>query len=242
MAKTSDFYPLRNKERQYKHKTTGEIISRRQWQKIKRGGMSNEKFAELNRVTNEKLQVLQPARGRKSALKKTDTEKEMIAEARIEDRQRREQIAISEREARLLERRIKKAQAKRVRAKAIRPQLLKAGNMGARISLNDYNDYLKAFEQGKNATVRLKNGARIPLVFSYGLGMVGVNENTGQDLGITVFTMRTFDRPIAMDEFYDEMEATLAERAYFVFSHYFMHVAFSKAYANEKAASRGKKN
>jgi len=46
MAQATDFVPLRNKARQYKNISTGEVISLRQFQKIQRGGLTYTQFVK----------------------------------------------------------------------------------------------------------------------------------------------------------------------------------------------------
>ena len=244
MLKSSDFLPLRNKARQYQNIKTGEIVSRRQYQKVARGGLTNEQFAEFNKITNPKLAASMPARGRKSILKLPKNERDVIAQARIEDAKQKAAILKDKKEAKLLEQRIAKASAKKVKRKKIRPHLLKAGNKGARISFNNYGEYLDAFNEGKN-TFTTVNGKRVPLLIAYGIGMVGVSEKDGKELGITIFTMRAFDSPIDEDDFNDMVQDELVERPYFLLSHFFMHLAFSIDYAKQKrdtALSRKGKN
>lgn len=212
--------------RQYRNTATGEVISRRQYLKTIRAGLSNEKFAQLNAITNEELSVSRPARGRKSLLKIGETERKQIAAARIEDKRRREELAIQQRKDRELNKLLKKRATKKpVSRKHITGRLLKAGHMGARIPFQTYEDYVEMFHEA----VRSKK------VMFYGLGMQGYHENTGKELDITVFTMRTFTRPLPEDEFYAHMEEAMEEHSYFVFNNYWMHLAFKKEYATEKA-------
>lgn len=232
--KADNFFPLRNKTRQYQNKETGEVISRWAYQKIQKGGIDPRLNAKLNRITNPELSASLPARGRKSILKLPENERAVIAKARIEDRAQREAIAKELKETKKLERIFKRETNKKVHRKKVRPQLLKTGSKGARISLNNYGDYLVAFNEGKNATVMVK-GKREELLIAYGLGMVGL-DGDGKKIGFTVFTMRAFDSPLSEEDFYGAMGDELSERAYFTFSHYFMHLAFNINYARDRIA------
>lgn len=221
--------------RQYRNTATNEVISRRQYLKTLRAGLSNEKFAQLNAITNEELSVSRPARGRKSLLKTGEVERHQIAQARIEDKKRREELAIEAKKERELNKLLKKRSSKKpVKRKHVTGRLLKAGRKGARVPFDSYEDYVEMF----------KEAVRGGKVMFYGLGMEGYHENTGKELDITVFTMRTFTRPIPEAEFYSHMEDALEEHSYFVFTNYWMHLAFKEEYAKqkaEKAKAKGKR-
>jgi len=212
--------------RQYRNTDTGEIISRRKYLEQKRG-VSNEMFAKMNAVTNPELAALRPARGRKSALKLSKTEQELIAQARLEDKLRQREIREEAKKKREIEKLLKKRGTKKqIKRRRITGALLQPGRMGRRIPFETYDDYVEMFKEAKA-------GGKVKF---YGLGMQGYHENTGQELDITVFTMRTLTRPIPEDEFFAVMEEALEERLYFVFTNYWMHLAFSKEYAAQRAA------
>lgn len=235
--KSTDFESLKNAKRQYRNIKTGEVISKRAYDTIRRGGITNEKAAILERIKNPVLAASRPAKGKKSLLKLPENEQLVIAKARIEDEKRKKEIAKQLRDENAFNKKFNKEVNKKVRVKKIRPQLLKTGSKGARISFNDYDDYLKLFNDGKKATVRV-GGKTIPLLFAYGLGMVGVDEreDSGEPkkLAVTVFTMKAFDKPISEKDFYGAMKDELDDRAYFKMSHYFMHLAFSIDYARDR--------
>lgn len=229
------FKPLGGKSRRYLDTKTGETISRRAYQKITQG-LSFEEKAAFNRAQDATTSILRPARGRKSALKGTATEKNIIAEARLEAAKRQREIAKAEKERKAVARKIARVTGRKTKRRKITKKLLKPGSFGARVSFDDYDEYLAILNEARQTGV----------IFSYGLGMVGVNENTGQDLGITVFRMTFLGDTIPRDEFEYEMSAALEERAYFMFAHYFMHLAFKKEYAQQlaltaRSAGRGKK-
>ena len=224
MAVSSDFERVKgDSARRYRNKKTGEIISRRQWLQLK-AGTTLENKAKMNRLTNQKLSELRPARGRASALKKSEVEKELIAEARIEDRARRMELAEQAKRERQLKL-IKDRKAKKhVRAKKFNVRLLKPGRLGVRIPFNEYDEYVEIFKDAKASGK----------VLAYSLGLAGYDERDGKDLGITVFTLRAFDRPIKEDAFNDAMADELEERSYFMFTNFFMYLAFKKEYALQK--------
>lgn len=212
---------------------TGENISRRQYDKIRRGtDLSNEKLAQLNRVTNPQLSELRPARGRKSALKASPTEQALIAEARQEDRQRRKELAAEEKKRKADERELaRRLNRPKRKLRKVTAGLLKPGHKAARIPFDTYEEYLQLFDQAKR-------GGK---VIFYGLGVQGHHENTGAELDITVFTMRTLDRPVSEDDFDGAMFDVLENYAYFVFENYWMHLAFKREVYEARAKFKKEK-
>lgn len=226
------FTALNNKTRQYVNNETGEIISRRQYLKIKRGGISNETNAKLNALKNPELAISRPARGRASLLKKNETERELIAQARLEDKLRKAEIAAEKKKQNELERILKRASSKKpVKRAKISNRLLKAGRMGRRLPFQTYKDYVEMFKEAK----------ALGTIFAYGLGMEGFNSSTGEQIVFTVFPMAALDRPLSEDDFNEGMDDALEERSYFEFTNYFMHLAFKKEYARTKALNAGLK-
>lgn len=226
------FISLKDAGRNYLDTLTGETVSKRQRDKALRGSISNEMAAKMNKITNPELALSRPARGRTSLLKKSATERELIAQARIENEQRKlEQHKRDIAEKARLRMLARKAN-KKVNRKTISTRLLKAGHMGARVPFNTYAEYL----------VMLKEAKATGQIIAYGLGMQGFHENTGQDVSITVFTlMSVTNKPIPEDVFEETFDEEIESRSYFVFQHYWMHVAFKKEYAaarKEKAKTR----
>lgn len=223
------FTALNNKTRQYIDNTTGEIISRRQYQQRSRGGITNELNARLNAAKNPELAAIRPARGRASALKKTETEKHLIAQARLEDAARRKEIAAEKKAEREAEKLLAKRATKKVhKRRKITMSVLKPGHKGARLPFDNYDDYVAMFWEAKR-------GGK---VIFYGLGASGYHENTGKELDITVFTMRTLTNPIPETLFNDEMDAAIEEISYFEFSHYWIHLAFKEEFAQQRATKK----
>lgn len=227
--RVSDWESLGGKARKYRNIKTGEEISRWAYNKLKTG-VDFRTAAEHARIINPEVAVLRPARGRKSALKKTGVERKMIAEARIEDRQRREEIAKQQAEVRKLERKIDRARNKKVKRRKITKAALIPGRRAVRTPFNTYGEYLEIFAEAK----------RIGVVAFMGVGVVGLDENTGEERDATIFTMRLLTRPIPEDEFEDEVTNFLEAKAYFAFSHYFAHVAYRADYADAKSLRRKK--
>jgi len=226
------FTALNNKTRQYVNNETGEIISRRQYLKIKRGGISNETNAKLNALKNPELAISRPARGRASLLKKTETERELIAQARLEEKIRKAEIAAEKKKEKELERILKKAGSKKpVKRMKVTNRLLKAGRMGRRLPFQTYDDYVEMYKEAK----------ALRTIIAYGLGMEGYHSSTGEHVVFTVFPMAAFDHLLTEDEFEDGMQDALDERSYFEFTNYFMHLAFKKEYARDKAIKSGLK-
>lgn len=221
-----------NKGTSYINAETGQVLSRRQYDKLRRGdGLSNEMISKLNKASDLEAALSRPARGRKSLAKLSDAERQFIAEARVEDFQRKAEIKAEKQAKGKLSRAIQRKVGKRVKRRRITYQMLNPGSKGARTYFNGYKEYLELFYEGKNSG----------LVFSYGLGMVGVDsreEYNARDLAVTVFTMHAFDRPIPEERFNREFEAAILERSYFEFANYFMHVAFKKDVYTKRAKDK----
>lgn len=219
------FTALKGSARRYLDNVTGKEVSRRQYQEYMRGGTTNEQLAAINRAQNPIIAAARPAKGRKSALRASPQEREIIAQARIEDKLRREVIKQEAKKQREIEKLLAKRGAKKPkRRKRITLSLLQPGRIGRRIEFYTYQDYVEMFAEAKS-------GGKVKF---YGLGMQGYHENTGQELDITVFTMRTFTRPLPEDEFNAHMEEEMENRTYFVFTNYWMHLAFDKQFFKPK--------
>lgn len=233
MFKKSRYKALGGKSRRYLDTETGATISRRTYQKLSEG-LSFEEKAATNFARDAKAAILRPAKGRQSQRKAVGLEREMVAEMRLEERERITRAKTLEKETRKIERTIQRKINRKVKQKKVTKQLLKAGSYGARISFVDYEGYLKAQREAVATGV----------IIAYSLGLVGVDENTGQDRGITVFPLRFVTDVIDRDTFDEEMTAAIERYSYFMVSHYFMHLAYKKDFARGKkseAKSRGKK-
>lgn len=211
---------------------TGTIISRRQYDKLyKTFGQSYEVKASNNLARNPALAVSRPARGRKSTLKLSEVERNFIAEARLEQSALNKVAKEREKQERATERLIERQKNKRHKKYQITTRLLKTGHKGRRIPFDDYEEYLEYYKEAKS----------LGKIKFYGLGVEGYHENTGKTLTATVFTMRTFDRPISETRFEDEMENAIEEWSYFVFTNYWMHLAFDIKYARERISNAAKR-
>ncbi|HKY45599.1 MAG TPA: hypothetical protein VJM50_21095 [Pyrinomonadaceae bacterium] len=225
---------MKNKKREYRNVLTGEIVSKRQRDKYMRAGLSNERAAEMNRVTNLDLALSAPARGRKSILKLEGEEKRIILEARKEELAIKKQRAKEEKAAKALEREIAKQRRKKVTRTRITKDLLRPGSKGARGKFNNYNEYLKSLSEAK----------ALGVISDYALGMVGFDENSGEDRAITVFGLRDIrNKPYTEEVFEERMREEREERLYFVFQYYFIHLAYKESFykeVNEKWIKAGR--
>lgn len=216
----------------YVNVATGEEISRRQYDKLRRPGFTNESLAELNRQVESVKAAQRPARG-KSSLKKLPPElRDLEAERRvfqeIARKKREKEIAEQKRIAREIERQ----RGKKVKTpKRITGALLTPGALGRTIEFeNGYPEYLSLYEQAK------KSGK----IFSYSIGVDGIDSRTGRRYRATVFTQRGFDRPISAETFNAEIRAFLeSKKSYFIFKNYAMHLAFAIDYAKQKREQYG---
>lgn len=223
------FTQLPGSARRFLDNVTGEEVSRRVRDEYLRAGMTNEQLANINARENPLLAAARPAKGRKSILKLSEVERNLIAQARIEDKLRRAEIAAEQKAFKEAEKLLAKRTKKKViKRKKITGALLQPGRMGRRVPFEDYSDYVEMFKEAKA-------GGKVKF---YGLGMQGYHETSGKELDITVFSLRTFTRPIPRDEFDEAMADAIETRAYFIFENYWMHLAFSKEYAAQRATKK----
>jgi hypothetical protein len=235
MAVQSDFKALGGSSRQFKNIKTGETISRRQYDKLR--GISYEKKAAFSKARNPEEFYLRPAKGRTSQVKAQGEIRKLIAETRQEQFNARRQAEQDARNQKRLKRKTERKANKRIHQKVIRPQLLKPGHMGASISVDSYEGYLKALGEMRAMKVTV-GGKRQSGVTAYSVGVVGYDDRVGESkmLGATLWTMRDPDaKPISETEWFKVTEDFIRERSYFIFLHWFIHVAFNVHYAREKA-------
>lgn len=212
------FVKVRGKPR-YLNTITGEEISRRQYIKLQKG-MSPEKLAERERRRDIDKALARPARGR------TKTNNADVIKTRRTEYERQ----LQEKNLKAVKR-AAKSSAKKIRLKKIRKQLLKAGKRAARIPFQSYGDYLDLRKQANE--IKLSSGRR--LITSMGIGIVGRDERTGDEMAATIFPMHSPRVLYDEEHFYGEVNAFLDDHSYFIFSHFFLHLHFDTYYAEEKA-------
>lgn len=212
---------------------TGETLSRRQYaQRVKRSSLlTNEQLAKINKKSDPKSQILRPTKGRTSALKLAPAISEDVANARIEEQERISREKSREKQQKKVDHKIELAKGKRVKVKKITARLLEPGKLGRRLGFNDYDDYLSLFKQAK-ATKK---------IFAYGMGVEGVDARSGLIVTPTLWTLRSFDKPISEREFDEKVTDFLTSRSYIVFTNFWMHLAFNIAFAREKAKNAPRK-
>lgn len=232
------FIGLGGTAKQVKEIATGRILSRRQYaQTVKRvaeigRAETNEALAKFNAQTEAEKQAARPARGRTSVQKLAPQIKKDIVGARLENKKALEKKAAEAKQEKYISKRIEAAKRKRVKVKTLRPQSLKSGHLGARISFNDYADYEKLYDEFRDLKAR-------NIAFAYAVGIEGVDSRSGEPRAAFVFPMR--DYKIDEDEFDETMSEWMGSRPYFVFSNYIFHAAFAKEYAARRAERAGKK-
>lgn len=215
------FKPLGGKSRQFLNTETGEIISRRQYDKIR--GIQYEAKAAANKKANLAEALARPARGRKKAESKAE------AELRAEAARIRQQIEEEEKQKKKLLR-AASSRAHKVKPKKIRKAMLKAGHRAERVSFTEYEEYVDYIAQMKSNV--LPNGRR--LVSSYAIGMVGYDERDEKELGAMLTGLQSPSVKLTEEELRDLSDDFIISRPYFVFSHYFLHLHFDKPYAEGK--------
>jgi hypothetical protein len=224
------------KSKRYVNEQTGEIVSRRQFDKIRREKelgekTTNEKLAELSKQIDPLKQAARPARGRTSIQKLEPKTREDIARSRVENAKALEEADKRRKEEKAVQKRIEFAKRRHIKVKKITARLLRPGHMSANVEFNDYEDYLDLFEQAK------KSGK----IFSYGIRLIGVDARDGLIKTPTVFRMRAFDIPIDEDEFIDTINDFVESKGYFVLIGLSMHLAFTKSFSEQHAKSSKQK-
>lgn len=224
MATLPGFQRLPGRSERFKVIATGEEISRRKYDLIRRG-LSNEVLARINRDTQLETQLARPARGRKSVLKAPDFIREEVVTERKEIKKRTETLKKVEKEQKKIERNNNRLTAKKVKLPKFSGRLLKAGRKARRVPFNEYDEFVPFFEDMK------KSG----IVFAYSLGIAAVDTRIGLERDAIVFPMRAFDMFVTEEQFYSAMDEFLESHAYLEFMHYFIHIAYSREYYESKA-------
>jgi hypothetical protein len=219
---------------------TGEILSRRQYaQKVKRGGLlTNEELAKLNKAHEPLESISRPTKGRSSLQKLAPEIKKELAQTRIESIKEKKEKEAQEKKKKLAERKLEQLKSREVVKvpKKITLGTLKPGSKGRRIPFNTYEDYLKIRREAE------KSGH----VLAIGLGAEGIDprEEIPRMISFTVFPMRPVHETIKEDEFNDDFSTETENRSYFVFLHFWAHLAFRRqSYEKRaKAGNRTKQN
>lgn len=228
MATLPGFKYLGGKTQRYLNEITGESISRRQYDKLT-GKLSYEALAKINKAKNFSEQLARPARGRNSLAKLTPEFRASVVEARLEKELELDAAKKQRKITGSIQNRINRATARKVRSPKFSPRLLKAGRQGRRLPFLSYSQYVTYFDDAK------KSG----IVFAYALGINAIDTRDAKEKSSTVFTLRSFDRPISEQDFMGAMNTFMLEKSYFAFLNYFIHFAFKKEYAKQKAIKAG---
>lgn len=220
-----DWQVIKGTARNYKNVKTGEVLSRRQFDKLR--GISYETKAKTNKAKNEKLQLLRPARGRKSALKLDRDLQEAVATARKDRLAELAEKKIIEAETKKLNSKFMRAMNKKTPTPKISKQSLKTGHLGVRKPFSSYEQYVELLTEAQ----------RLGVIFMYGLGWTGVSDRDGQvgeTRDVTVFKMADIKLMRTEEEFNEAFEESILEKQYMHFRNYFMHFGFDKEYARER--------
>jgi len=220
------FVPLGGKSRRYLNTETGETISRRQYFKLM-SGLSFEEKAKRNREKDLAVALARPARGRTKATTQEEIELRLQVAQEAAEMKRRAKL---EKKARQKSRTIKR--------KKIRPQLLKAGHRAARIAFSDWSEFKDI--RREMLEQKAPNGKR--LITSYGLGVAGIDERTGNEIHATLVTLQSPKVDISEDEAIEMLDIFMESRPYFIFLHWWVHLHFDIDYAEQKAKKARAKN
>ncbi len=218
---SSDWQSMGGKSRRYVNVKTGEEISRWAYHKLKTGA---DYRVEAKAAKAESARsYLRPARGRKSALKADKAIQEAILQARLEKAEAKAEQKINDK--------ISRAKAKKYKRKVVRKQLLKPGRIGARISFNDYAEYKQSIKEAKSSGV----------VEAYSLGAHLMRDDNGQVRDAIFMSLTDInDPPLSEEEFDLELNGFLDGYVYQMeVLGFFMHIAFKKSYASDKAQKAG---
>lgn len=211
--------------RKFQNTETGEIITRRQFDKLR--GISFEKKAAENRAKDLGLSLSRPARGRKKVVSKEAIER------RVEQFKEAQEVKRTVKLERLA-----KLKGSKIRPKKIRKQLLVAGHFAERIGFTTHEQ----FEDLRSQMLSQKAPNGKPLIFGYTLGIVGIDDRTGAVVYGWLASQRTPRTDIDEEEFDDLTDEFINEHAYFIPSNYFLHLRFNSDYAKEKLAKKNRKN
>lgn len=222
------FKPLGGKSRQFLNTETGEILSRRQYDKLR--GILYEAKAEANKRADLAASLARPAKGRKKAESRAE------AELRAEAEKIRRQIEEEEKQKKKLLR-AATSRAHKAKPKVIRKAMLKAGHRAERVDFTQYEQYENYIKQMRET--KLANGRR--LVSSYAIGIVGYDERDEKELGATLNGLMLPNVVFTEYELRELSDDFILSRPYFVFSHYFLHLHFDKAYAEAKFQKKAEK-
>ncbi len=210
------------KTRQYMNTDTGEILSRRQYDKLhgrlaQAGLASNEAQARANLRRDEAEQLLRPARGRTSAQKTQALEREIVKSARLEQAHEKKAHAAVEREAR------RKARVpKKITARNFKP-----GRKGRAFRVPYDPESIEAF---------VREAANYKGALGYTVGIEFVDSRTGKVGAATVLPARFMDEDFTEDD-WQEVEDYEQERSYMDPTFAVVYIALSQA-AYEKLAKK----
>jgi len=229
MATLPGYKRLPGRSERFVEIATGKEISRRQYDKLRRG-ISNEKLAEINKKFHATESFARPARGRASARKLAPEIRAEVVRARREAEEIKKAAERATRESRKIGRQIE-----RIKSRKIRPlpkfsvSWLKPGHMAARRLFSDYGEYLRAFNEMRSSGK----------VFAYALGVYGVDTRTAAPMAAIVVPMRALDRPLSEKQFYEIMGDWVNEHSYFELVSYLLHVAFKREVYESRAIRHG---
>ncbi len=193
---------------------TGEVISRRQYDKLygrlaAQGLSSNEAQAKRNRKTEGAAQLLKPARGRSSARKLGEFERQVVAQAREEKRIEK-----------VLQTKVERARSKNFKPPAkVTLRNFKPGRKGRSFRVNfDPSDIQATVE-----AARRYSGA-----FGYTVGVEFFDKRTGKTGAATLFDLRPVGEDFE-DEDFEDIEAWADERTYLEVKAAFVYVALKES-------------
>lgn len=207
-------------------------ISRRQYEKVKYGGISKEEVAKLNRLTNIDLALSRPTRGRSDIRNLTPEVKNSALEVRKLNEKQKEKKRLELKREKDLARRIKRAESKKVKTIRINEKTLKPGSYGKRVFFDNYESYKKAQKQMETMGDK---------IFVYSMGLILIDERDGEMLSLTMFKMLPPTEIISEDDLNNQTEAWLEEKAYARFISWFIQIGFSVKFADKWARDHGLK-
>lgn len=223
----------------------GKEISQRQYRKLVREASattplingvkvtSNEALAKLNRQKDLAGQLARPARGRSSLLKAEEKERAKVAAKRAAERLAAEKEMRAEIEAQKIINTRNKAvkRGKVVKKKNFSLNSLRPGRLAFQIHFDSEQD-------GGDLVSQAKKSGR---VLGYAVGMSGVDERSGKRLDAMISGLYDigFDfEDVGLEE---RTENFLESKPYFVFTSWFIHFSFTRAYAEYRAQRAGVK-
>lgn len=216
MALLPGFVTLPGKSKRVRNVKTGEEMSRRQYlQRYVTGGETLEKRARESKEKNPEAFYSKTARGRKSVRGLDEESKK---------------VELSKRAEKDLEARLEKELARKPHIKKFSTRHLKPGTSAYRTPFYTRDDLM----------VLLSDARKSGKVFSYGLGISGIDDRDLRRYDVFVLPLTDINYSIPKDKFTKRVNDVLAEKTYFLPRNFWVHFHFRSDYVKKRAQQKKK--